>query len=140
MKVVVWPGSEMVMTPAQLQVQIETLSSAGRLAIMTVGEPGVQGEAVAGMQGCGVSTPAAAAVAAATCGLARLEHMPNGIMLTIGMWSSILAGGWFSTKVRLVGNTTRIDGAAPKLHTSCAPLTVCIGIVIPGRRMGGAKA
>ena len=50
-----------------------------------------------GMHGCGVSTPNAAAVAAATCGLAMLMHIPNGIMLTIGMWSMMFAANWFST-------------------------------------------
>ena len=42
------------------------------------------GAAVAGRQGIGVRTPSAAAVAAATIGLAGLEHMPNGATFTIG--------------------------------------------------------
>ena len=33
---------------------------------MTVGDPGVQGDVVTGIQGCGVNTPKAADVAAAT--------------------------------------------------------------------------
>jgi hypothetical protein len=36
------------------------------------------------MQGIGVKTPSAAAVAAATVGFANDVHMPKGIMLTIG--------------------------------------------------------
>ncbi|MNN95372.1 hypothetical protein D3C81_2141630 [compost metagenome] len=52
----------------------------------TVGAPpGIHGAAVAGMQGMGVSTPMAAAVAAATVGLARLWHMPKVGMFTSGM-------------------------------------------------------
>jgi hypothetical protein len=46
------------------------LFSAGIPPISTVGEPGAQGVVVAGMHGIGVSTPSAAAVAAATVGLA----------------------------------------------------------------------
>jgi hypothetical protein len=37
------------------------------------------------MQGMGVRTPIAAAVAAATIGFAGDMHMPNGIIFTIGM-------------------------------------------------------
>lgn len=46
----------------------------------TVGAPGAHGAAVTGMHGIGVSTPIAAAVTNATVGLARLVHMPNGMM------------------------------------------------------------
>jgi hypothetical protein len=37
------------------------------------------------MHGMGVKTPKAAAVAAATVGLAKDEHIPKGGTLTIGM-------------------------------------------------------
>ena len=47
-------------------------------------DPGDHAEVVTGMQGCGVSTPIAAAVAAATCGLACVWHIPKGAMFTIG--------------------------------------------------------
>lgn len=83
--VLVWPGLVIVITPAQLHMQTDMLSSAGWPAISVWGAPGVQGELVAGMQGCGVSTPNAAAVAAATCGLATLIHIPNGMMFTNGI-------------------------------------------------------
>src|SRR5277367_3787016 len=76
--VVVCPGSVMVITPAHMHVHIEMLLSATLLEMPTGIDPGVQGDDVAGMHGCGVSTPIAAAVAAATCGLAGLMHMPNG--------------------------------------------------------------
>lgn len=51
---------------------------------MTVGAPGTQGAGVAGTQGIGVSTPIAAAVAAATVGLDGDWHMPNGGMFIMG--------------------------------------------------------
>ena len=56
-------------------------------------------------------------------------HIANGMMLTIGLWSMMFAAGWLPDNTRLAGNTTRLDGAMPKLHTSCAPLTTCSGIV-----------
>jgi len=55
-----------------MQFSVELLFKAGMLAINTIGTPGDQGAAVAGMQGCGVKVPDAAAVAAATIGLAGL--------------------------------------------------------------------
>ena len=54
------------------------------LPISTVGEPGAHGADVAGIHGMGVNTPRAAAVALATVGLARDEHMPNGRIFTKG--------------------------------------------------------
>ena len=53
-------------------------------SMSTVGAPTIQGAAVAGTHGIGVSTPSAAAVAAATVGFAGDEHMPKGMMLTSG--------------------------------------------------------
>ncbi len=52
--------------PAQRQLRVQVLLRAGEPPIITVGEPGVQGATVLGMQGWGVSTPDAADVAAAT--------------------------------------------------------------------------
>jgi hypothetical protein len=82
--VVAVPGKEMLITPPQLHMHLEVLSSAGILPIMTVGAPGIHGALVAGMQGIGVSTPSAAAVAAATIGLAGELHTPNGIIFIKG--------------------------------------------------------
>ncbi len=65
----------------------DELFSAGELLIITVGAPGVHGAAITGMHGCGVKTPIAAAVAAATYGLEGVMHMPNGGMLAMGMLS-----------------------------------------------------
>lgn len=65
-------------------MHFELLFRAGKLLIRTVGDPGNHGAGVTGMQGMGVRTPKAAVVAAATVGLAREEHMPNGGMFTMG--------------------------------------------------------
>jgi hypothetical protein len=91
------------------------------LPISTVGEPTTHGEAVAGTQGIGVKTPRAAAVAAATVGLAIDEHMPKGIMFTKGAWSMMVASGG-PVVVRFWGSTTKVLGAAPKLHWRFAPM------------------
>jgi hypothetical protein len=78
------PGVTNVITPAHMHMSIEVLSRVGMLPSITVGAPGTHGETVAGMQGIGVRTPIAAAVAAATMGFAGDMHMPNGMMLTSG--------------------------------------------------------
>jgi len=97
------------------------LSTAGIPPISTVGTPGVHGAIVAGMHGIGVSTPRAAAVADATTGLARLIHIPNDMIFTMGTWSWMFAAGWSPARVRLVGSTTNELGAIPMLHWSIAP-------------------
>lgn len=79
------PGVTNVITPAHIHINVDVLSRVGMSPSNTVGAPGTQGETVAGMQGIGVSTPMAAAVAAATIGLAGDMHIPNGMMLTSGM-------------------------------------------------------
>lgn len=66
--------------PPQVHISFELLLSAGIPAIITVGEPGIHGAAVTGMQGMGVSTPIAAAVAAATVGFAGEVHMAKGMI------------------------------------------------------------
>jgi hypothetical protein len=76
-----------------VHISVDALFSAGMFPSSTVGAPGAQGAGVTGMHGIGVSTPIAAEVADATVGLARLVHMPNGIMFTIGLLSIILAAG-----------------------------------------------
>ena len=73
------------MTPAHTHISVDVLFSAGMLLMSTVGAPGTQGAGVFGMHGMGVSTPMAAAVAAATCGLAGLVHIPNGMMFIMGL-------------------------------------------------------
>jgi hypothetical protein len=116
------------MTPAQLHINFGILLSTGILAISTVGAPSVHGAVVTGIHGMGVSTPIAAEVAAATVGLARLMHAPNGMIFTMGLLSIILAAGMFAGIVRFTGKTIRLDGAIPKLHSNIAPEHTCIDI------------
>lgn len=80
-----WPGFATEITPAHVHMHLLVLSSAGMLAINTVGAPGTHGAGVTGTHGMGVSTPNAVAVAAATAGFVGVVHIPNGMMLTIGM-------------------------------------------------------
>jgi hypothetical protein len=103
-----------------MHMHLEVLLSAGIPPIMQVGEPGAQGAAVAGMQGIGVRTPKAAAVAAATIGLAMDMHMPKGGILTIGAKSIMLAAGVVAV-VMLIGSTESAEGAIPKEHIIIAP-------------------
>ena len=116
------PGTLICMTPAHMHMSLASLFNAGMLPINTVGLPTIQGAVVAGTQGIGVSTPSAAAVAAATVGLAMLEHMPNGMMLTKGALSMMVAAGMLLVSVWRIGKTLSDDGATPKLHWSVAPL------------------
>ena len=67
----------MEMTPPYTHISLLVLFRSGLLHTRTVGAPGTQGAGVTGVQGIGVSAPIAAAVAAATAGLARLEHIPK---------------------------------------------------------------
>ena len=69
-----------------------------------------------------MSTPSAAAVAEATTGFEGLLHIPNGMMLTIGLWSMMFAAGTNEVSILLTGSTTSELGATPKLHCSKAPM------------------
>jgi hypothetical protein len=92
------------------------------LAIITVGEPGAQGATVTGTQGIGVSTPKAAAVAAATVGFAIEVHIANGGIFTMGLLSIIFAAGILLVITLLSGKTINEDGAAPNEQAIIAPI------------------
>ena len=125
------PGITTLIDPAQLHMSLQVLFNEGWLLSMTVGEPTIHGAGVTGMQGIGVSTPIAADVAEATAGLARLVHIPKGMMFTIGLWSIIFAAGWLPDITRFSGKTTNELGATPNEHMRLAPLHTCIPILIP---------
>jgi hypothetical protein len=72
------------MIPPHVHINWQLFVKAGNWPIFTVGEPGVQGLAVAGIQGAGVKAPSLAAVAAITAGFDGALHRPKGIMLTMG--------------------------------------------------------
>jgi hypothetical protein len=95
---------------------------AGLLPIITVGEPGVHGAVVTGMQGWGVNTPKAAEVAAATCGLLKVMHMPKDITFFIGILSIMVAAGMLLVITLFSGVIVREAGAAPKVQLVCALL------------------
>jgi hypothetical protein len=99
-----------------MHINVQVLSRVGFPPNITVGAPGTHGDVVTGMHGMGVSTPKAAAVAAATEGFAGDMHMPNGMMFTKGIWSIMLASGWFPVLTRFTGNTTKLLGAMPIMH------------------------
>jgi len=105
-------------------MHLDALFKAGIPPTSTVGQPGIQGAIVIGIQGIGVKTPKAAAVAAATIGFAILVHIPNGRILIKGLLSMILAHG-VGASVLAVGKTISVEGAAPKVHCVAAPITVC---------------
>ncbi len=90
---VTWPGNMMVMTPVHMHMQVQVLVSAGKPLIRTIGDPGVQGLAVAGTHGPGTGAPIAAALAAMTAGLVGLLHIPNVGIFAIGAKSMIVAYG-----------------------------------------------
>src|SRR6478752_9446051 len=125
---VICPGVVTEMMPAHRQLSLHVLSSEGMFPSSTVGAPGTHGAGVAGIQGMGVNTPRAAAVAAATIGFAGLRHMPKGMMFSIGTWSMMLAAGWLPDITRFTGSTISALGAMPMEHMSCAVLTTCMGM------------
>src|SRR5207237_9723569 len=96
------------MTPAQRQLQVHALSSAGRPPIVTAGDPGTQGEAVAGMQGFGVKG------GVLTAGFAGLLHRPNGLMFAKGAKSMIVGARALGRPAR-IGAAARADGAPAML-------------------------
>ena len=79
--------------PPHMQVQVLSDVRAGMPPSATVEAPGDHGPAMAGMHGCGVSTPRAAEVAAATCGFAGDVHIPKVAMFVIGTMSWMVATG-----------------------------------------------
>lgn len=116
--VFVAPGFVIWMTPPQLHMHFAVMLMAGFPAMRVVGTGGTHG-AVTGTHGIGVRTPRAAAVAAATVGLAIEEHMPKVGMLTIGAESVTVAAGLPSTMT--VGFRVRsAAGAIPKEHCNMA--------------------
>src|SRR5512144_1998942 len=121
------------MTPPQVHMSLQLLSTAGIPPFMTFVLPGTQGAAVTGTHGIGVSTPRAAAVAAATVGLAADVHAPNGGMFMTGAKSLLLAEGVL-VMTRLSGRTTRVEGATPKLHIMVPPVHTAMATSPPSPR------
>ncbi|MFT7288282.1 MAG: hypothetical protein ACI87W_002399 [Halieaceae bacterium] len=117
----------MEIIPAQVHMHLDILLRAGKLLIITVGgPPGIQGAGMTGIQGTGVGTPRAAAVAAINIGFDGDMHIPNGGMLTIGIMSMMVAaGGPLAITGGPLGTTTNVLGARPNMHLSIAPDMTC---------------
>jgi hypothetical protein len=115
-----WPGELTEIIPAQVHMHVEVLSRAGTPSIVTLSEPGAQGLAITGMHGCGVSTPSAALVAAATWGFAGEMHIPKVGMLAIEMSVTTPAGIPPSTVTPVAAN---VAGIAPIVQVSIPPVT-----------------
>ena len=130
-----WPGTRIVMQPGapKAHARTEVLFNAGMLPSSTVGAPVIHGAGVAGVQGTGVGTPIAAAVADTKAGLVGDMHIPKGGILTMGLWSMILAAGWLLVITRFCGSTMRvlIPGGTANMHFNVAPLQTCMGIRTP---------
>lgn len=122
------PGLVIDITPPHVHMHVPGLFSAGILPISIIGEPGAHGAGITGTHGTDVSTPRAAAVTAATAGFDGVVHIPNGGMFAIGLLSMMFAAGMFSIITLLTGNTTRDEGATPKLHCIIAPIITCFAI------------
>ena len=82
MLIVIWPGTEIVMTPAQAQLSVLVSFSAGWLFTVTEDDPGAQGVTVFGTQGAGVKRTGGGLLVA---GLVGLLHIPNGGIFTFGL-------------------------------------------------------
>ena len=122
----VCPGLTMEMTPPQAHMSLEELFSAGNLFTKTVGAPGAQGATVLGTQGAGVKTTGGGRLVA---GFNTLLHMPNGIILLLGLKSMIVAIA--CEVLTVLGGRVSVDGATPKVHCSIAPPQTHIAILTP---------
>jgi len=116
------------MLPVHIQLHFESSDSAFNPWTVTMDAPGDQGAASTGMQGIGVRAPIAAAVAAATSGLAWVWHIPKGATLSMGTKSMTVAAGCSSASEPFTGSTVKEDGAIPWLHLSFAPLTTSLAM------------
>jgi hypothetical protein len=124
----IWPGELTEIIPAHMQVQVEVLSRAGMPPICTFSEPGAHGLTTAGMHGCGVRTPSAALVAAATCGFAIDMHIPK-VGMFAGVKSATVPTG--VPAVTIIPVAAKVAGIAPKLQVSCAPVQTSAPIFVP---------
>lgn len=89
-------------------------------ATSTVEEPGAYGAVVTGMQGMGVKTPKAAAVADATDGFAIELHIAKGMIFSIGILSMMLAMGGGCNDLFFWENCQRTRGCPETALDHCA--------------------
>jgi hypothetical protein len=103
---------------------VDANSTHGIAFTVTLEEPGAHGAEMTGTQGWGASTPEAAAVAAATCGLVGLTHNPNDPMLAVGLKSVttanvVVAEAGPGSAVNTAGNVPIVQAIADPLVTAC---------------------
>ena len=121
------------MAPAKLQFRIQGSVSSGIPPKTAVGDPGAQGPAGVGVQGMGVRTPIAAAVAPATAGLARLSQTPKGRTFKKGVIFMIVPI-CVPPNTMGEGRNIREAGAAPMEQADMAPDTTTgagMGFLVP---------
>ena len=107
--------------PAYIHMHLQSCVRQGFPCAKTILPAGIHA-LVAGMHGCGVNTPSAAAVAAATCGFANDEHIPKGLILIIDFASVKVATGL--PLIWIIGALVAFntDGVVPNEHATVAPL------------------
>lgn len=121
------PGTRTWTTPPYAHMHIAPCASTGWPPTIVRGALGVHVPVVAGTQGMGVSTPSAAAVAAATCGFASDVHIANVGTFTRGAASAMVATGRPSTRTRGVGSATSVAGAVPNEQVTVADVVTGSG-------------
>jgi hypothetical protein len=99
-----------------MHMHVSEASKHGPIGDIIFGFDEIHGAVVAGIHGIGVSTPSAAAVAAATVGFEGDEHIPNDAMLSSGTKSMIVATGSPQINIGTFGGTTSGHGVIPKEH------------------------
>ncbi len=119
------------MTPPYMHMHLLSIVRQGLPPASTGDPPGVQLPAVEGTQGWGVSTPMAAAVAEATCGLAMLVHIPKLGMFKIPVPSAMVPIGFPSANVDMLFVALKDAGPVPKEQVSDAPVTTICDIFFP---------
>lgn len=113
----------MEMVPAYAHCNVEPCIRQGVEHTVICGATGVHVPTVTGVQGCGVSTPIAAAVADATAGLAIELHNPIGVILAPAAQSFIVAVGLPPVSTFVAEVAFKVPGDIPQVQTMVAPVT-----------------
>ena len=106
----------MEIEPAYAHMPLQSEARQGLPPMRTLGLVGIHAPAGCGIQGCGVRTPRAAAVAAATWGLASDVHSPKGPTFTSAEKSEMVPQGLPPAKTLALVVTLRGAGAVPMVH------------------------
>lgn len=118
------------MTPPHAHMVIAESTRIGFFATVTFGFTGTHEDVVTGTHGIGVKIPKCDAVAAATTGFPKQEHIPKGKIFKKGTCSITDAAGRYFIVTRLIGKTINGVGAAPKEHLQIAVKTTGIPMIV----------